>query len=89
MEEEEGPEEVEADEAGPEEEEEGPAGEGDGRMWEGGADGGGMSMLTEGLFDPGVCCYTTQKICNTLLPSYLFRGELRKQKLLSHQSSCF
>ncbi len=59
MEEEEGPEEKEE---GPEEEEEGPAGEGDGRMWEGGADGGGISMLTDGLLEPGVCCWTVQYI---------------------------
>ena len=54
-EEEEGPEEDGPDED--EERDEGPAGEGDGRTWEGGADGGRMNMLTEGLLDPGVCCY--------------------------------
>lgn len=50
-------EEDEAEEEGPEEAEEGPAGEGDGRICDGGADGGGISMFTEGLLAPGVCCW--------------------------------
>ena len=43
-----------------EEEEEGPGvgpTDGEGRIWEGGADGGSISPLLRGFAEPGFCCW--------------------------------